>query len=70
MVASAVEELGSDFAANDRLGPEEFSAKLDWARARITEMAGRMGRGELHCAPESCAWNGGCSHPSICRVEG
>jgi ATP-dependent helicase/DNAse subunit B len=70
MVAAAVEEVGTGFLANDRLGPEEFEAKLDWARERIADMAARMERGELRCTPDSCAWNGGCSHPSICREEG
>ena len=25
--------------------------------------------GDLASCPDSCAWRGGCSHPSICRVE-
>jgi hypothetical protein len=29
-----------------------------------------MRRGELCSSPDSCAWNGGCSYPSICRSEG
>jgi ATP-dependent helicase/DNAse subunit B len=70
MVAAAVEEVGTGFSRNDRLGPEEFEAKLAWARERIADTAARMERGELRCTPESCAWNGGCSHPSICREEG
>jgi hypothetical protein len=28
-----------------------------------------MRRGELCAKPDSCAWNGGCSYPSICRSE-
>jgi hypothetical protein len=28
-----------------------------------------MKRGELRCNPDSCAWNGGCMYPSICRSE-
>jgi hypothetical protein len=28
-----------------------------------------MRRGELRCTPETCAWKGGCSYPSICRTE-
>jgi ATP-dependent helicase/DNAse subunit B len=70
MVAAAVEEVGSGFSRNDRLGPAEFEAKLAWARERIADTAARMERGELRCTPDSCAWNGGCSHPSICREEG
>ena len=27
------------------------------------------GRGELEARPGTCAWEGGCSYPSICRCE-
>jgi ATP-dependent helicase/DNAse subunit B len=67
MVAADVEELGAGFFANDRLEPDEFRAKLDWALERIRETDALMRRGELRCSPDSCAWNGGCSYPSICR---
>jgi RecB family exonuclease len=70
MVAQEVEELGSGFYDNDRLGPEEFALTLDRARERIARTAGLMRRGELRCDPERCAWNGGCAYPSICRTEG
>ena len=69
MVAQ-IDELGSGFVKNDRLDPAEFEQKLEWAGRRIVEAAGRMARGELRCTPDSCAYDGGCSHPSICRVEG
>jgi hypothetical protein len=61
--------LGSDFVDNDRLEPGPFNERLEWARGRIAETAERLRRGELACTPDTCAWNGGCSHPSICRVE-
>ena len=32
-------------------------------------MAGRMRTGDVRPCPETCAWNGGCSYPSICREE-
>ena len=69
MVAADVDELGSAFVKNDRLGEEEFRDKLDWALTRIRETDERMRRGELRCNPDSCAWNGGCMYPSICRSE-
>jgi ATP-dependent helicase/DNAse subunit B len=69
MVAEGLPALGSDFYDNDRLGPDEFEGRLEWARERIAETAERLRRGELACTPDSCAWNGGCSYPSICRVE-
>ena len=55
---------------NDRLGPEEFREKLDWALERIRETDALMRSGELRCNPDSCAWNGGCMYPSICRSDG
>jgi PD-(D/E)XK nuclease superfamily len=67
MVAAEVDELGSGFVASDRLEPEAFRSKLAWALDRIRETDERMRRGELCSSPDSCAWNGGCSYPSICR---
>jgi RecB family exonuclease len=69
MVAAEVEELGSDFVKTDRLPADEFRAKLDWALDRIRETDRSMRRGELRSNPDSCAWNGGCMYPSICRCE-
>lgn len=70
MVAEDVAALGSDFKDNDRLPPDEFRAKLEWALGQVREADARMRRGELGCDPDACAWNGGCSYPSICRCEG
>ena len=70
MVAADVDELGTGFFAGDRLEPEEFRDKLAWALDRIRDTDGRMRRGELCRAPDSCAWNGGCAYPSICRSDG
>jgi ATP-dependent helicase/DNAse subunit B len=69
MVAADVDELGSGFVSNDRLEPDEFREKLEWALGRIRETDAAMKRGELRCNPDSCAWNGGCMYPSICRSE-
>jgi ATP-dependent helicase/DNAse subunit B len=69
MVAADVEELGSGFVRNDRLGPDDFRAKLDWALGRIRETDREMRAGRLRCSPDSCAWNGGCMYPSVCRSE-
>ena len=69
MVAEDVGELGSGFVNNDRLPPAEFQEKLAWALERVRATDAAMRRGELGCNPDSCAWNGGCSYPSICRCE-
>ena len=57
-------------AKNDRLPSDEFDAQLVRARERVGELATRMRAGEVRPCPETCAWNGGCSYPSICREEG
>src|SRR4051812_44837459 len=63
-------ELGEGFVDNDMKDPDEFEAQLARARGRVGELAARMRAGEVRPCPESCAWNGGCSYPSICREEG
>ena len=55
--------------SSDRLDADEFREKLDWALERIRETDALMRGGELCAQPDSCAWNGGCKYPSICRSE-
>jgi hypothetical protein len=69
MVAADVEELGERWVSGDRLGPEEFRRKLDWALERIRETDALMRAGELCARPDQCDWNGGCKYPSVCRSE-
>jgi ATP-dependent helicase/DNAse subunit B len=69
MVAADVDELGSGYFDNDRLDPEAFRAKLDWALERIRETDARMRSGEICSLPDRCGWNGGCKYPSICRSD-
>ena len=69
MIAQDVDELGSGFVKHDRLAPEEFREKLDWALEQVRATDAGMRAGELGCKPDSCAWNGGCSYPSICRRQ-
>ena len=64
------DELGEGFSDRDKKDPEEFEAQLVAARRRVGELAARMRRGDVRPCPDSCAWNGGCSYPSICREEG
>ncbi len=71
MVAKeALEELGSDFYSNDVKPEDEFAESTAWATGAITDAAARMRTGRIEPCPDSCAYRGGCSHPSICRVEG
>jgi PD-(D/E)XK nuclease superfamily len=69
MVAKDVGELGERWFDKDRLGPEEFQEKLDWALERIRETDRLMRSGELCSRPDRCDWNGGCKYPSVCRSE-
>jgi ATP-dependent helicase/DNAse subunit B len=66
----AAPALGADVAKNDAKGAGEFEEQLDRARERVGELAARMRAGDVRPCPETCAWNGGCSYPSICRLEG
>jgi ATP-dependent helicase/DNAse subunit B len=63
------DELGRGFVTTDMRDEDELERELDRARERVVELAGRMRAGEVGPCPETCAWNGGCSYPSICRVE-
>jgi ATP-dependent helicase/DNAse subunit B len=69
MVAKDVDELGERWFDTDRLDPEEFREKLDWALGRIRETDALMRTGELCARPDRCDWNGGCKYPSVCRSE-
>ncbi len=62
-------QLGDDVYATDVLPREGFAALREWARAAIATAAAEMGEGKLCSKPDSCAYRGGCSHPSICRIE-
>ncbi|TMM12355.1 MAG: hypothetical protein E6G00_03630 [Actinobacteria bacterium] len=63
------EELGEGFVRNDFMPAAEIEAELERARERARELAGRLRSGEVRPCPKTCAWNGGCSYPSVCRVE-
>jgi ATP-dependent helicase/DNAse subunit B len=70
VAAELAGELGGDFVPTDMKPEHEFAARMDWAQAAVADVAAGMRAGRLASCPDSCAWRGGCSHPSICRVEG
>lgn len=67
--ADAAEQLGGDFYGADVLAEDELAELRAWAREAIATAAREMGEGRLCSKPDSCAYRGGCSHPSICRIE-
>jgi ATP-dependent helicase/DNAse subunit B len=67
--AAFADELGGDFVAADVLADEELDELRSWATEAIATAAREMGEGKLCSRPDSCAYRGGCSHPSICRIE-
>ena len=69
VAAELAAQLGSDFYDNDVVPEADFAERTDWAQRSIATTATRMRGGDLISCPDSCAWRGGCSHPSICRVE-
>ncbi len=65
-----VGELGEDYSSKDVRDGQAVDEELDRARERVREIAGRIRTGDVRPCAETCAWNGGCSYPSICREEG
>jgi RecB family exonuclease len=55
--------------ATDRLDPGAYEERLDEVLAAALEAVRGIRSGALVPRPDSCAWNGGCAHPSICRCE-
>jgi ATP-dependent helicase/DNAse subunit B len=68
-VIDADAELELEAVRNDVLEHEAVRELLDRAALTAREIAAQAGRGELEARPDSCAWGGGCSYPSICRCE-
>src|SRR4051794_29477769 len=60
---------GLDAVHTDRLSDEDFRARLDEVLAAALEAVRGIRAGALEPRPDTCAWNGGCAHPPICRCE-
>jgi len=58
-----------DCVTRDVLEHGEMRALLEEAVAAAREAAEEAGRGELQARPDTCAFNGGCMFPTICRCE-
>ena len=60
---------GLNLKRTDRVDDAEFGELLEDARRRAVDAVQDVRRGALKPSPDTCAWNGGCSFPSICRCE-
>ncbi len=60
---------GRSAVKTDRLPEEEFEAALAEVLAATERAVAELKAGALEPRPDSCAWNGGCAHPTICRCE-
>ncbi|MGI8558571.1 MAG: PD-(D/E)XK nuclease family protein [Solirubrobacteraceae bacterium] len=54
---------------NDRLAAPEFNELLAAVLAAAQEAAGEIAAGALESRPRTCAYEGGCRYPSLCRAE-
>jgi RecB family exonuclease len=60
---------GLSAVPTDRLDPAAYEQRLDEVLDAALEAVRGIRSGALEPRPESCAWNGGCAHPTICRCE-
>jgi ATP-dependent helicase/DNAse subunit B len=58
-----------DCVSTDLREQDEVRELLAEALATAREVAEQTVRGELEPRPQTCAWRGGCMHPTICRCE-
>ena len=65
----ADEDPGLDAVSTDRVDPGEFAAVLEAVEEAAARAVAEIRSGALEPRPDSCAWRGGCSYPSICRCE-
>ena len=58
-----------DAVSTDRLEAGPFEERLREVLDAALEAVRGIRSGALEPRPQTCAWNGGCAHPSICRCE-
>ena len=61
--------LGEGWVKTDWRDRAGFEQALEEARDAVRDVVARLREGDVKPCPASCAWNGGCSYPSICRHE-
>jgi len=60
---------GRDVVATDRVEPAEYEEVLAQVLRAAERAVEEMRAGALAPRPETCAWDGGCAHPTICRCD-
>jgi hypothetical protein len=60
---------GLAVVGTDRLDDAAFAARLDEVQAAALDAVRGIRSGALRPRPDTCAYRGGCAHPSICRCE-
>ncbi len=60
---------GRDVVSTDRIAPEAYEAVLAQVLDAAERAVAEMRAGALVPRPETCAWDGGCAHPTICRCD-
>ncbi|MHB8241904.1 MAG: hypothetical protein ACYDHN_07915, partial [Solirubrobacteraceae bacterium] len=58
-----------DCVRGDAREHDDVRELLDEALAGARRAAAEAGAGALEARPQSCAYNGGCMYPTICRCE-
>ncbi|MBJ7332581.1 MAG: PD-(D/E)XK nuclease family protein, partial [Solirubrobacteraceae bacterium] len=63
------EDLFLDLVANDRLEEDELRDAIGGVVERVLQTVAELRAGALEGRPDTCAWQGGCAYPTICRCE-
>ncbi|HEY5287324.1 MAG TPA: PD-(D/E)XK nuclease family protein [Solirubrobacteraceae bacterium] len=61
--------VGLECVRTDRLQHEQMRELIDRCVAAAARAAGEARAGALEPRPDTCAYNGGCAYPTICRCE-
>ncbi len=64
------DDLALDLVANDRLDEDALREALGAVVERVLETVAELRAGALEGRPDTCAWQGGCAYPTICRCVG
>jgi RecB family exonuclease len=69
-VLDAGSGLELDCVRTDRLSREALDALIEQCSSVARQAAVEARSGALQPRPDTCAYNGGCAYPTICRCEG